>query len=79
MLNRLQFKVYDKTRYSILECPDKKQLHVYWSGNDKGLRFDVYYNKKFKYSFVNNRNEFVFDKATANWIVEESLTNEEFL
>jgi RNase H-fold protein (predicted Holliday junction resolvase) len=79
MLNRLQFKKYDKVRYVVLECPNKRQLHVYWQDKDKGLRFDVYSNKLYQYSFVNNRNEYVFDKATANFILEQSLNNENFL
>lgn len=79
MVSRLQFKVYDKVRYTILECPNNKQLHVYWQDNDKGLRFDAYYNKMYQYSFMNNRNEYLFDKATANFILEQSLKNENFL
>lgn len=79
MLNRLQFNRYEKVRYAILECPNNRQLHVYWGDKDKGLRFDVYLNKRFQYSFVNNRGEYVFDKATANFILEQSLNNENFL
>jgi hypothetical protein len=79
MVERIIFKKYDKTRYSVVNYPNNIQLHVYWVEGDKGLRFDVYENYNFSHSLTTKNGGCVYDRIAADNILKEAEKDSNYL